>query len=71
MIHHHAGILDIPLTITMISFNNVLNGPGYLPFFFMQQMKLVLHQALPVRQCQYIGWLMHDLQIYVATSELL
>ena len=59
MIHHHTGVVHVPLWISLITLDIILHRPRYLALFFLNQDHLVLHYGLLICQSEYIRRLKH------------
>jgi hypothetical protein len=46
VVHHHAGVVHVPLGISAVSFNVILNGAGDLLLPFLEKCHLALHNRL-------------------------
>jgi hypothetical protein len=60
MIYQHAGVFDIPLGVTAVPVDAVMDGTGYLLLPFLQKNQLVLHQGLAVCESKDVRGIVHS-----------
>jgi hypothetical protein len=68
MIHHHSGVFNIPLGVSMVSFDAIIYRPGYLLFLYCKANAIdpaSVPAYRPVIICREVYALRR--QIYVAT----
>ena len=59
MVHHHARVFHIPLRITPVPPDIILDRTRDLTFLFLHKLELILHNRLLVGNGQYIRRLKH------------